>query len=107
MVRSSTPKSALEEAIRIAGSANEISRRLRIPKTTISSWRKKGRCSPEKAIAIEDLTGVSRHRLRPDIFGDAPTDRALKMPGVDEEPLTIERVAVRAKAAKARKARRP
>lgn len=64
------PKAALETAIAVIGSGAELARQLGIPKTTVSSWlHRSGKCSPEKAVAIEHLTGVSRHALRPDIFG--------------------------------------
>ena len=35
----------------------------------ISQWKK---VPPERVIDVERVTGVSRHELRPDIFGPSP-----------------------------------
>ena len=32
--------------------------------------------APDKAIDVERITGISRHELRPDIFGPAPAEGA-------------------------------
>ena len=64
------PKAALEIAIVSIGGVAEMARRLNVPKSTVSTWlHRYGKCGSTKAIAIEELTGVSRHSLRPDIFG--------------------------------------
>lgn len=33
------------------------------------------RVAPDKAIDVERITGISRHELRPDIFGPAPAEQ--------------------------------
>lgn len=40
--------------------------------SVIANWRKRGRIPPERVLEIETLTGVSRHCLRPDVFGPEP-----------------------------------
>ena len=42
---------------------------LRIEHTSIYSWKK---VPAERVANVESLTGISRHDLRPDIFGPAP-----------------------------------
>lgn len=38
----------------------------------VSLWE---RVPPEHCLDVEDFTGVSRHVLRPDIFGDKPASK--------------------------------
>lgn len=44
-------------------------RGIRITSQAISQWK---RVPPDRVIAVEEVTGVSRHVLRPDVFGPAP-----------------------------------
>ncbi len=39
----------------------------------ISQWKQ---VPAERVIEVERVTGLSRHLLRPDVFGDAPPERA-------------------------------
>jgi DNA-binding transcriptional regulator YdaS (Cro superfamily) len=66
---------ALQEAIRRAGTATELARRLGIAKQAIYQW---DRAPIMRVLAIEKLTGVSRHLLRPDIYGYGPPIDATK-----------------------------
>lgn len=40
--------------------------------SVVANWRSRGRVPPERVLEIEALTGVSRHDLRPDVFGPKP-----------------------------------
>lgn len=58
---------ALKEAIKLAGGQSELSRQLDLTPQAVQSWTKHG--IPAKwVIRVEKETGVSRHRLRPDIY---------------------------------------
>lgn len=46
-----------------------------VDKSTVLRWEK-GKVTPERALEIEKRTGISRHALRPDIFGKAPVAEA-------------------------------
>lgn len=48
-------------------------RGIRITSQAISQWK---RVPPDRAIVVEEITGISRHDLRPDIFGPAPKRKA-------------------------------
>lgn len=37
--------------------------------SVVANWRTRGQVPYKRAIEIERLTGISRHILRPDIFG--------------------------------------
>jgi len=63
-------KSGLEEAAEKLGSKAQLAKALRLTRSAISQWRNGP--PPERCIEIERLTGVSRHRLRPDVFGKQP-----------------------------------
>lgn len=68
-------QSALERAIEAAGSQAELARRIGKKQAHIWNWLNRDKCVPaEVAIPIEQATEgkVTRHDLRPDIFGPAP-----------------------------------
>ena len=64
---------ALQKAIDAAGGPVALSRHLGISSQAIAQWRQ---APPARVIEIEKLTGVSRHELRPDIFGPAKPGEA-------------------------------
>lgn len=43
-------------------------RSVKITPQAISQWK---RVPPDRVIVVEEITGISRHELRPDIFGPA------------------------------------
>lgn len=65
---------ALERAKQIAGGVAEIAKAIgSITPQAVSQWR---RVPPNRVLDVERVTGVSRHELRPDIFGPAPQEAA-------------------------------
>lgn len=40
--------------------------------SVVMNWRTRGRVPADKVLDVEAATGISRHDLRPDIFGPAP-----------------------------------
>jgi DNA-binding transcriptional regulator YdaS (Cro superfamily) len=73
MARNLTPRKALERAVKICGSQSELARRLggKIKQQHIHYWLENG-LSPVQAIPIEQAVNgaVTRHELRPDVFGE-------------------------------------
>lgn len=64
---------ALEEAVTRAGGQSALARMIDKQQGHVSIWlRRDKKAAPECVLAIETATGVSRHRLRPDVFGPAP-----------------------------------
>lgn len=61
---------ALDKAIEAAGSQLALAQLLGIKPPSISGWYDRRRVPAERCIAIEAATGVSRHDLRPDVFGE-------------------------------------
>ncbi|WP_082701254.1 YdaS family helix-turn-helix protein [Novosphingobium sp. FSW06-99] len=60
---------ALEDAIKITGTQSEFARRRGVAQPTVHDWLKRMKRIPaEHVLATEADTGVSRHRLRPDIY---------------------------------------
>jgi DNA-binding transcriptional regulator YdaS (Cro superfamily) len=65
----------IERAIEKAGGLTELARRLGVATPqVVSNWRGRGSVPPEYCIPIEEATerAVTRHELRPDVFGDPP-----------------------------------
>lgn len=62
---------ALDRAIAAAGGPTALAVALRIRQSVVSNWRMRGRIPAPRCIEVEQLTGVSRHELRPDVFGAA------------------------------------
>ncbi len=65
----------LDRAIEAAGSQLALAKALGIRSPSISGWYDRKKIPVERVIAIEKATGVSRHELRPDVFGPAPKQR--------------------------------
>jgi len=55
----------LEEAIRAAGGASELARRIGISQPSVSNW---SRVPAERVLSVEAATGVTRAILRPDLY---------------------------------------
>ena len=66
---------ALREAIEKIGSQSAMARLLQVTQGSVSKWLSRRKPLPgEHVLAVEAATGVSKHRLRPDIYGPDPTD---------------------------------
>ena len=58
--------------------AEEVAAKLVVTPAMWSRWETGNRAVPgNRVLEIEALTGVSRHALRPDIFGPAPKGRVV------------------------------
>lgn len=67
-------ESPLDEAKRKAGGATGLARALGdLTPQAISQWKV---VPPDRVLKVEEITGVSRHKLRPDIFGPSPEQAA-------------------------------
>jgi DNA-binding transcriptional regulator YdaS (Cro superfamily) len=68
------PEEALAEAKQKAGSGHALARLLRLTPSAINQWK---RVPAERVLAVEAATGVSRSRLRPDLYPlDAPAEKS-------------------------------
>ncbi len=61
--------SGLAKAIKAAGNASKLARELGITRSAIYQWHE---IPLARVPDVERVTGVSRHKLRPDFFGPAP-----------------------------------
>ena len=60
---------ALQAAIERVGSQVALAAACKVTPQAVNQWVGKGKPPADKVLAIEAATGVSRHDLRPDIFG--------------------------------------
>lgn len=74
---SENPQDALKEALDKAGGPLVVAGLLGISRQAVIQWSV---CPPLRALEIEAASGVSRHRLRPDIYPDPDTAREAKSP---------------------------
>jgi len=63
--------SALQKAISIAGNSSKLGKKVGVSRQAVEQWKV---VPPERVLAVERATGVSRYDLRPDIYGDPPKD---------------------------------
>lgn len=57
-------------ALKAAGlSQSELAVRISVTPQAVSNWVRSGRVPAERCVAVEQITGISRHILRPDVFG--------------------------------------
>ena len=64
----------MEAAVTAAAGQSKLARALGVSHTAVCKWRKSGHPPATRVIAIERITGVSRHLLRPDVYGPAPVE---------------------------------
>lgn len=68
----SKKKLPVEQVIEALGGPSKAALALGIDNpSVVLNWRARKRVPADRVIEIEKLTGVSRHALRPDIFGAA------------------------------------
>jgi len=67
--------SALGRTIKAAGGVSNLAAKLKTTPQVIVHWRARG-VPAERVLDVEEATGVTRHELRPDIFGKAPQQPA-------------------------------
>lgn len=66
----------LEEAIKAVGGVGALARALGISQPSVSSWN---RVPSERVLAVEKVSGVGRHVLRPDLYPEARSAIAVAM----------------------------
>lgn len=65
MMQDPSPAAALKEAISSYGGNAALAKSLEISRPAVAQWEV---CPPLRVLQVEALTGVSRHRLRPDLY---------------------------------------
>lgn len=67
----------LAEAVRKVGSQSAFGRLVGKSQTSVFEALRDNRpLWPEAVLKVEEATGISRHRLRPDVYGPEPTREA-------------------------------
>lgn len=67
MKEDSDKDAALQEAIKRAGSANELARQIGVKPQAISQWK---RVPIGRVPDVARITGIPRETLRPDVWGE-------------------------------------
>ena len=69
-------KKYLLEAVELVGGQSKLAEELDIKQGHVAMWIHRDKKAPpaEYVLKIEKLTGVSRHKLRPDVFGEEPKE---------------------------------
>lgn len=66
-----TPCSSVDRVISALGGLSKAASALEIDNpSVVANWRTRGRIPAERVLDVERITGISRHELRPDIFGE-------------------------------------
>lgn len=65
----SSAQNALRTAIERAGGQVALAALCEVTPQAVNQWAIKGKPPASRVLVIEEATGVSRHELRPDIFG--------------------------------------
>lgn len=65
-------KPPVEQVIEVLGGASKVAAALKLKSASVVlNWRARGQVPAERVLEVEKLSGISRHELRPDIFGKA------------------------------------
>lgn len=62
--------SALDEYLDVRGNTARLANALGITHAAVGQWR--GKCPAERVIAVEEITGIPREALRPDLYRRPP-----------------------------------
>lgn len=63
-------KTAIEKAIQALGGPTKTAAALGISNASVvANWQKRGFVSVQRVLALEAASGISKHELRPDVFG--------------------------------------
>lgn len=67
----------LAEAVRKVGSQSAFARLVKRSQPSVHQLLAEGKpLWPESVLTVEEATGISRHRLRPDVYGPEPIEGA-------------------------------
>lgn len=68
----------LDAAVEFFGTQQALAEKLGIKSPSISEWRSRGKVPVIRCVEIEMATNgaISRHALRPDVFGPMPRGKA-------------------------------
>lgn len=71
-------KEALARAVERAGGQTRLAKHIGVNQCVVSYWLKQSKrgAAGQHCVAIEELTGVPRHELRPDIYPAPQTEAA-------------------------------
>ena len=58
-----------EKAVKAAGGQTKVALKFNVSPQAIQQWSVINRVPADRVIYLESLSGVSRHKLRPDVFG--------------------------------------
>ena len=58
----------MRQIIKELGGFRKAAEALNIPRTSLHRWVKSKSIPPHRVLAVERITGVPRHELRPDIY---------------------------------------
>ena len=64
---------AIDNAIRLAGSANKLACTIGVSGMAVSQWKAKGTVPSSRVLQVFSATGVTPHELRPALYPN-PTD---------------------------------
>ena len=63
-------ESATKKAVRLAGGPKAVAKAFRIKSLwSVYKWMYRDEVPPDRVLRLEELSGVSRFALRPDIYG--------------------------------------
>ena len=66
-----TMKTEAEKVVEKFG-AYRIAKAVGVRHQSVYTWVRRGKIPAKRVLQVEEITGVSRHILRPDVFGPAP-----------------------------------
>lgn len=61
---------ALDEYLHVRGNTARLANALGITHAAITQWR--GKCPAKRVVSVEEVTGIPREALRPELYRRAP-----------------------------------
>ena len=66
----SKPK-VFDRIVQAVGTQRELAKALGVRPQSLTKWKNSGRVPANRVLEVERITGISRHEIRPDVFGRA------------------------------------
>ena len=58
----------IRRAVKAAGGTKAVATRFDIHRQAVEKWVKENRLPAERVLVLEEMSGIPRHELRPDIY---------------------------------------